>query len=235
MSEAAKLDTVEAILRGARDLGTGCSEVALAAVHALVKDTSKLRRDYRQRSQDQAPEHNLLRLLRVTRSEVGLHSPFLADLLDPFGSHGQGGIFLRGFFAMLSTLRPNLLDLTLAVTDPVLPWEWIIGRERQRIDISIRNCRIGLLMFIENKIGPHEQPDQLRRYRLLLNRQNGYQCRLLLYLRPRANGPPQSGTPDICLTYEDHIVPWRRTCEQRVGPEHLRANLRQYIEIISNL
>jgi hypothetical protein len=100
-------------------------------------------------------------LLNIGRSEVGCHSPILADLLDPFGSHGQGGLFLREFLKLLTEHKADLPALSDARVEHASPWAWIIGRERERIDISISNPHIGLLIFIENKIDAGEQPEQL--------------------------------------------------------------------------
>jgi len=231
MTSGASHYPVQAILNAARRL----SEERLNAVQASLKACAELRQDYQRRSRDQAPDHNLIRLLGVERSEVGLHSPLLADLLDPFGTHGQGGIFLRKFFDMLSGHWSDLSSLADTVTEPIPLGEWIIRRERERIDVSIRNQRIGLLIFIENKIDADEQHDQLTRYRALLTQQSSYhRWRLLLYLHPRAKNPPRTGVPDICLTYQDDIASWLRSCAN-VGPDHIRGNLRQYIDVISNL
>lgn len=40
---------------------------------------------------------NVFRLLRMEEDEVRLHSRFIAELLDPKGSHGQGSAFLELF------------------------------------------------------------------------------------------------------------------------------------------
>lgn len=215
----------------------------LANAHTLLCKCIKLRQDYQQNSRELAPEHNVFRLLDVTKAEVGLHSPMLADILDPFGTHGQGTVFLRAFLDMLLNQKSDLSTfpkselsaLARKITDPARPGDWIIARERGRIDVSVRNARIGLLIFIENKIDANEQPDQLARYRRLLDRQvHSYPVRLLIYLAPRYRGSPESGTPNICLTYEDDITTWLQSCEH-TGPEHVRANLRQYIDVISHL
>ncbi len=38
---------------------------------------------------ENAPRFNIFRILRIQRREVKLHSRFLAELLDPLGSHSQ--------------------------------------------------------------------------------------------------------------------------------------------------
>ena len=229
------LDAVQALLRSAHELKENYSAQLLGEVHRLLQSCSVLRREHQSRARDQAPDHNLIRLLGLERSEVGLHSCYLADLLNPFGSHGQGGLFLQRFLDILAEHVPELSLLVNGAAENTSPWDWIVNRERERIDIAVRNRRLGLLIFIENKFDAGEQDQQLARYRARLDRQSDYQYRLLLYLSPQAHGPPQSGTPDVRITYEEDIVRWLRRCEQDIHAKHVMSNLRQYVDIISHL
>ncbi|AZI26328.1 hypothetical protein EA772_13615 [Pedobacter sp. G11] len=43
---------------------------------------------------------NVFRILKLESSEVRMHSAFLAELLNPKGSHGQKDIFLKLFIDM---------------------------------------------------------------------------------------------------------------------------------------
>jgi hypothetical protein len=52
---------------------------------------------------------NIFQILRSGHEEVGLHSRFLYELLNPKGSHGMGDIFLRHFAEMFSL--PPLIKL----------------------------------------------------------------------------------------------------------------------------
>jgi hypothetical protein len=113
---------------------------------------------------DCATRYNIFRLIGLERSEVGLHSPFLCNLLNPYGSHGQGTLFLRSFLELLAKRQPHLGEILSEVTDPADPSEWIVLPERQRIDISIIGRKAGLVIFVENKIDAREQEDQLQRY-----------------------------------------------------------------------
>jgi hypothetical protein len=55
--------------------------------------------DRRSRDKREAPEFNVFELLRVERNEAA-HSRFLANLLDPAGTHGQGAFFLNHFLLL---------------------------------------------------------------------------------------------------------------------------------------
>jgi hypothetical protein len=183
-----------------------------------------------------APRFNVFRLVGLERSEVGLHSPFLCDLLDPYGSHEQGVLFLGSFLDMLAARCPTVGDIRRHLADPPDPGDWIVQTERDRIDVSIRSPPARLIVFIENKIDAGEQEKQLYRYRLLLDDESKtYAKRLLVFLSPRAYGPPRSGMPDVHLTYETDISRWLQKLEDRIGPLSLRATLLQYREMIENL
>jgi hypothetical protein len=151
MTDAIRLGAVRAVLTSAHELRESDSADKIKAVQALLQDCSALVQACRSRSRDHAPDHNLFQLLGIERSEVWLHSPFIADILDPFGTHGQGILFLRQFFRMLQKKRemsdriegaglgPNFSALPDTVIEDPPSWEWVVRRERERIDISIRN------------------------------------------------------------------------------------------------
>src|SRR4051794_4091616 len=44
-----------------------------------------------------ASDYNLFSILKLNFSEVRLHTPILANLLDPAGSHAQGLLFYKDF------------------------------------------------------------------------------------------------------------------------------------------
>ena len=104
----------------------------------------------------EAPEFNIFRLLITARVEEATHSVFLAELLSPDGSHGQGYLFLRTFFEMCGSVDPNFpMDSTDLETG-----NWVIktekhitqeGRDRY-LDIFIASPELGQLCVIENKV-----------------------------------------------------------------------------------
>jgi hypothetical protein len=226
----------------------------LTAVHRLVQEQAnkrwaslvtsfdQIRREWGElkkrryiKERNHAPRHNIFRLLGLERSEIWLHSPILCDLLDPYGTHGQGALFLRTFLELLAQrYHLPLKQILPHVADPVNPHEWIVLPERQKIDITIRSKRADLVIFIENKIDAQEQNDQLRRYRELMEKEK-YSTRLLIFLSPRKYGPPQTGIPDIHLTYENDIWRWLSAIAPHLHPIHLRGALQQYCRVIQNM
>ncbi|MGP2361291.1 PDDEXK-like family protein [Acinetobacter junii] len=96
---------------------------------------------------------NLIKIMGMATSEVHTHTPIIADLLNPKGSHGQGDIFLKIFVERFS---PNF-DINTKV---------VVEREKRegkdQFDILIRNDH--QIMIIENKIYASDQSRQLNRY-----------------------------------------------------------------------
>jgi hypothetical protein len=239
-ADACRLDRVTKLLNAVRGLTreqAGRNWAALqSSFERIHRYWTELKRRRMLEERDRAPHHSVFRLIGLEASEIGLHSPFLCDLLNPYGSHGQGALFLQSFLQMLATRQPSFGEALPHLTDPPNPDEWIVLPERQRIDISIRSRRARLLIFIENKIGASEQEDQLRRYRRLLEEERyTYSTRLLIFLSPRKYPRPQTGEPDIHLTYEGDIWPWLSGIEPQIQAIHLRGVLQQYCRTIRNM
>jgi len=229
------LGEIRELLKRVDKLKEGHASERLSTIGAILEESANVEQRRLVRAREGAPQHNLFRLLGIERSEVGLHSRLLADLLDPYGSHGQGALFLQRFFQMLGRHDREIGDLAGAIPDTPPRWEWAIGRERERIDISIRNRRLGILIFIENKIDAGEREKQLEDYRKLLEGHTSYRCHRLIYLSPKSKGPPMTGSPHLHLTYEDDIRAWLLSCLSEVRASRIRETLAQYLDIISDL
>lgn len=123
-----------------------------------------------------APDFGLLDYLR--QDEMAL-SEYLALLLDPQGSHGQGDLYLREFL-QLEVIKPHadwldsMLQSRLQVsTEFALPG-------RRRMDIYLHSARHGLA--IENKPWAADQDLQLHDYARYLDQQYRSGQWLLIYL-----------------------------------------------------
>jgi hypothetical protein len=82
------------------------------------------------------------------------HSKILGELLNPYGQHNCGNIFLESFFNNVIKEYPfNKKE------------KWIITVEKENYDIRIRNLDKSAIIIIENKSnGARDQPNQLFRY-----------------------------------------------------------------------
>jgi len=107
-------------------------------------------------------------------------------------------IFLRGFLAVLAKEMPEA-SIETDIIDVPDPGEWIVLPEHDRIDISIRSIKAGLLVFIENKIDAGWQEDQLRRYRKRLElEKHTYPKGILVLISPKSV-PAETGVPPISI------------------------------------
>ncbi|MFT3684249.1 MAG: PD-(D/E)XK nuclease family protein [Phycisphaerales bacterium] len=107
---------------------------------------------------------NIFDALGIVRREIN-HSNFLAWLLDPYGSHGQGDLFLKA----------ALIDLLRQAPSGRRPFSPVeidgsdlrgveIRREWKNIDLLITCREPAFVVAIENKVDSGKHSDQLNRY-----------------------------------------------------------------------
>ena len=175
---------------------------------------------------------------------------FLANLLNPKGSHGQGGKFLEAFLKMLrKTLHTMPTDsLNLDIANSSVKVEKYIGlqtnSEGGRIDIFITDGKHSII--IENKIYAGDQHHQMLRYWNYGLSQKGDDAEktfVLIYLTLDGTPPsPESlgetlGEDDIvCLSYKSDIRGWLDRCvglSSRIPM--VRETIYQYINTIDIL
>lgn len=136
-----------------------------ATLTELLAQVSHLAAQHRTRRQATGEDFNIFRILGLQTAEVRTHSAFLAELLNPAGSHGLGTVFLA---LLLQQLKIEISDIDPAAGVRVKVEEYIgfltdDNRQGGRIDICLYP-RNGPPIFIENKIYAGDQPFQLLRY-----------------------------------------------------------------------
>src|SRR5262245_26574954 len=169
----------------------------------------------------QAPRFSIFRVLGIEHREVTTHSRFLAHLLDPSGTHGQGDLFLRHFL-----LGPPI-EIPVSEAGQV---RWYVRPEKVTslgtIDIVITCPCLRICVLIENKIGAGDQPGQLARYYRWLEASRFERSRSrLIYLTPDGKDPPGPGTFTLndrvdleakdyvrCMSYRVHVRDWLTRC-----------------------
>ncbi|WP_053062335.1 PD-(D/E)XK nuclease family protein [Photobacterium aquae] len=181
------------------------------------------------------PGFNLFSVLRGNSDEVRLHSRFIAELLNPAGSHNMGNTFLRHF---LKTLGIDNFDCQC---------ECSVEKEWGNIDILIRNQH-NQAIIIENKIYAEDQEEQLfRYYRSIKSRQVTDDNIHLIYLTLDGKEPTTQSLGNIpksfinsgnyqLLSYAGRMQVWLKNCQKdAVNSPALRENIGQYIELIQNI
>lgn len=177
---------------------------------------------------------NLFQVLGIGHYEVKTHSPILAELLNPQGSHGQGNLFLSLFLKQF-----GIDDVSFSAEGSKVTKEYHIGTKTEdtggRIDIVIQD-KLDRRILIENKIYAGDQENQLTRYR------NFDQSARLFYLT-RFGDMPSNLTKEEAeeircepISYENHILRWLKECRKEAAClAGLREMLTQYIALIEEL
>ncbi|WP_417601041.1 PD-(D/E)XK nuclease family protein [Owenweeksia hongkongensis] len=69
----------------------------LLLANALASETGILSKAYARVSEANSEDFNIFSILNMETNEVKTHSTFLAELLNPHGSHSMGETFLQLF------------------------------------------------------------------------------------------------------------------------------------------
>ena len=208
----------------------------------FVRDFQRLSREIEpllqraeQEKRNQAPDFNVLRLLDVAFDEAKTHTPILADLLNPRGSHGQGAVFLQSFIDQCR-LKPGFVP----PMGDVGKTPWVVQRERftpfGNVDLVIIAPSVGYLIAIENKVFSAEQPEQLHRYsEWMTTQRDSYPNQNLVFLTP---GGREGGTAGesryVRLSYGD-IAKFIESALPGIRTERVRGFLPQYIEVVRQI
>jgi len=189
-----------------------------------------------------APRYNVFSLLGIEREEDTTHTPILANLFDPRGTHEQGFLFLREFLRCCSKDPhfkgpPKDEDYEQVV--------WIVDTQRftrfgtkfGTVDIVISAPAIGYLIAVENKVYAVEQADQIGRYvRWLRARGPAYTRHDLVFLTPDGrNAKSASNVRYVRMSYRPDVVAILDSALVKIRADRVREVIAQYIETIQAL
>ena len=221
-----------------------CVKELLNSVHKIIDDNN-------QKDRASGDLFNFFEVCKIQTKEIR-HSMFIAELLNPKGSHGQGNLFLCEFVKLLNT-RANTSENIEFRNVPFDTDKHIdVWREFKCIDIPIFNSSD--VIIIENKINAEARAGQLFEY---ANRwKEGCLRRTVkavVYLTPNGRHPgkaalnPAKGKMKIddidpekmllLISYETDVLEWLERCLQKVNKEqsNLFFMLQQYMTCIRNL
>ena len=175
---------------------------------------------------------NIFDALGIAHAEIR-HSNFLAFILDPAESHGQGQLLLKAFLM-------DLLKHAPAESRPLSPIDLDgidlrgieVSREWKNIDLLIHCKEPQFAVVIENKVGSREHSNQLGRYRkTVADHYDGVRT-LFVYLTP--DGSESSDESWVPYTYADiHRVftRIRQTYHNAIGDD-VRVFLDHYLHLL---
>ena len=215
-----------------------------------VRIVSRKIKEQRKEKFERGENYNIFNDLGFMSDEVHLHSMFLANLLNPKGSHGQRGKFLEAFLKMLQKSFPAIsadsLVLDTAITSVKV--EEYIGRQTDseggRIDIYLTDGKHSII--IENKIYAGDQHHQMLRYWNYGMSQKGDDTEksfVLIYLTLDGCSPSKDSLGEdlkendiVCLSYKSDIRGWLDRCVELSSRTPLvRETINQYISTIDIL
>ena len=174
---------------------------------------------------------NIFEIIGLTTEEVRVHSAFIANLLNPNGTHHQNAKFLELFIKRFGYNNINIENTSVEC-------EKYIGRKTDdaggRVDIFISD-RLNTII-IENKIYASDQHNQLLRYHRYDKKA------LLLYLTLDGREPSGDSKGNLtsgdykCISYATDILGWLEECQDSVKDiSVLYEAIGQYIVLIKNL
>lgn len=209
----------------------------LSGLLNMVSEVIREERIQKKERQKRGEYFNIFSVLRLETKEVRLHSAFLAELLNPEGSHGLGKQFLELFLNMVvrkSKEEPFDFETENAKVY-VEHYIGVISEDKKsggRIDLLIEDGK-GNAIIIENKINAGDQEYQLLRYNNFAK--DIYKNYKLLYLTKDGGEASEysTGKEDFeyqCISYRNNILPWLECCEQAaVRHPLIRETIHQYI------
>lgn len=192
---------------------------------------------YRKINEITGENFNVFRILKLESSEVRMHSAFLAELLNPRGSHGQKDIFLKLFIKAFCFKGNDIDSSTCEVI--IEKHTGFLNNEKTeggRLDILIRDGNHNQIV-IENKIYAGDQTNQLTRYYLYANNAD------ILYLTLNGSAPSKNSYGNLeidrhfkCISYKTQIIDWLIECRKEMAVIPLiRESISQYINLIKYL
>lgn len=215
-------------------------EVEMEELQQLLKDVYEATKEIKQ---EKAEAFDVVGIC-IGRQET-IHSKFLAELLNPHGSHGLGSVFLKAFYEQIGL--KDFHSEGCSVRTEVICEEKGKKKEQEkdnegqesngRTDIVIKNSKE--LVVIENKIYAKDQQNQLQNYDKWMKDEhpedNG---KVLLYLT--LDGHEASNPGDTSykrISYKDDILRWLEKCIYIAEENNAftKATLVQYQELIKKL
>lgn len=187
---------------------------------------------------EQGETFNIFNTLGFHSDEVRIHSPFIAELLNPKGSHGSAALFLKSFLEIIN-VEEDYINVNHCSTNIL---ERVIGpiteKEGGRIDIIIEDGNHAII--IENKIYAGDQKKQMLRYNNYgkKNFPNGFK---LIYLTLDGHEPEEYtlGKDKYeykVLSYKKEIIMWLEKCHDIAkGKYQVQSILKQYTTLIKQL
>jgi len=217
--------------------GTYITFTMEVSVQLLLKQSGIIIEHQREIENLRGEKFNLFSILNLETKENSTHTAFIAELLNPKGSHMMEEVFLELFLQNIN----HAIDFDCK--SAALTKEAYIGkvdfdkRTGGRIDILIKDTN-GQTISIENKIYASDQPHQIERYVNFNALKNTDYYLTLTGQEPeeKSKGSLKSQIDFYCLSYSNDIIGWLEECQKlAVSKPVIRESIRQYILLLKKL
>lgn len=209
--------------------------MSLEEFKILLIQVAKISEHYEKIAKISGEKFNIFRTLNLEFSEVQMHSIFLAEFLNPKGTHGQEDLYLRLF---TDQFHISNFDTKSAFAE-VEKYTGAINADSTkggRIDILLTD-KNGQHIIIENKIYAKDQKNQLLRYH------NFDKQAPLFYLNLFGTEPTNCSTAGKfdktqykIISYQNDIKKWLEKCKKEsVSLPIIRETIAQYLNLIKYL
>ncbi|KAA1245840.1 PD-(D/E)XK nuclease family protein [Aquimarina sp. RZ0] len=186
---------------------------------------------------------NIYSILNLKTKEVRTHSAFIAELLNPKGTHLMGAVFLEAFINLFpeNTFVTKNND-TFNIESATVFVEHFVGRIDKnkktggRIDIVIQDGN-GYTISIENKIDAPDQEFQIERY-YNYNKSKNKVVYLTSGEEPleTSSGKLVYDKDFFVISYQTEIINWLETCQTIASDQPiLRESIKQYKILIQKI
>jgi len=196
----------------------------------------------------EAFDYNIFEILNIKTAEVKTHTPFLRNLLDVNGTHGQSNLFINSFIKSFIPIKKRDCFLLNDFKDYYIEEEKVFLNGRIDLIIQSLDPEKRFAIIIENKIYARDQYRQLTRYNNFLKTKKLDNCqKIIFYLTPNGINPSSESISNELLTelkdnnilynisYKKDIVNWLNGIIEHIQSNKIKYQIEQYLKIISNL
>jgi hypothetical protein len=154
---SARIDVFRALLDRFADLHRFDLQRCVELLRTVRPHIERLQTSQVAQRLKETPAFNVFEITKRTHYEVTTHSAFLANLLDPLASHGQGNLFLSRFLQLIKVRLPRWKC-------PPADACWQIACETDYIDICLTHRNETCCVIIEHKWNTPAREDQTLKY-----------------------------------------------------------------------
>ena len=208
----------------------------------MLESISKLyeqEKKVEEKKREEGEFFNVFNTIGLRTEEVRLHSAFIAELLNPKGSHGLSQRFLQAFLEVIG-VQDDYFDYHSCPHGIIT--ERRIGPKTEteggQIDIIIEDGKHAII--IENKIYAGDQMNQMLRYNNYGRKKfpDGYK---LMYLTLDGHEPDNCSLGNAkfdydTISYENEISEWLEKCYTiSEGKPLVQSVIKQYCELVKQI